>query len=349
MIDVSCQLVVEFLIIRTIYRHGCPNFPFGDGTEVDSRNRAIRKHTSEVRLPLLNGGRGIPIEADAHPFGDRTGTHTCLSIYIPRVECQAHDLELRLAVGRGFECIKLVNLIHLGIQKFPVSIRQALYQSCVSCIRINFLNYQSFRSLALVLVGTHRLHLLLPCFLAKHILLISSTNVRQDSVNRLGNAILTRTRTRHQHVHECRLVMHIVDVSEGGAPQVRPQSGEYRMCHRRFVNIWCPAYEQLNEWRKLLRHFGRKSNTRVILSIALQLITLPVILSVAKDLFTYTQRPPHDIRETPRLVPCARTPYRIHPLLPCFPIGGQEGRYPIRVIVTDIAEMARHREDKIVP
>ena len=165
-VDVRTELLVEGGIVGTIDGHLGADGTLGDGAEVDARDGAVGQHTVEVRLAFLDGGRGIPVEADAHALTDRAGADTGLPIDIAGVEGEAHNLEVGLRAGRGLERIKLVYLIHLCVKKSALCIGQSLYEGGVRHIGINLLDDQSFGSVALVLVGSLRLHFLLPLPLA---------------------------------------------------------------------------------------------------------------------------------------------------------------------------------------
>ena len=236
-VDVRTQLLVEVGIVRAVYGHLRADGPFGDGAEVDTADGAVGQYTAEVGLPLLNGGRGIPVEADAHPLAHTPRTDACLSVHIARVERQAHDLEMRLAPCRGFQGIELVYLVHLRVQETLLRIGQSLYECGISHVRIYLLNYQSFGTLSLVLVRPLCLHLLLPSLLALQVVAVACADVGQDAVDGVGDAVLPCPRARHQHVHQRSLVLHVVDVAEGGPPQVRGQCREHRMRHRRLINV----------------------------------------------------------------------------------------------------------------
>ena len=133
----------------------------------------------------MNGGRCIPVEADAHTLTHAPRTHTRLTVDIPRVECEAHDLEVRLAPCRCLERIELVYFVHLRVKKSFFGIGQSLYERGISHVRINLLNDQSFGTLALVLVCSLGLHLLLPFLFPLEVLLIPLTDIFQDMVNRV--------------------------------------------------------------------------------------------------------------------------------------------------------------------
>ena len=256
-LDVRTQLLLELRIIRAIHRHLRTDFPFRYRTEVDTADRSVRQYIAEVRLSLADGGRCVPVEADAHPFAHARCTHTRLSIHVPRVESQAHNLEVRLLVGIRLERIKLVNLVHLRVEKTLIRIRQTLHEGRIRHIRINLLDDQPLRSLALVLVRPLRTHFRLPFPFSAKVLLIPLPDVLQDIVDRLTDAVLSRTRFSHQHVHQGRLVKHVVDVPEVRFPQVRGKSRKYRIRHGRLVNLRCTAHEELDERRQTFGHHRR--------------------------------------------------------------------------------------------
>ena len=95
--DVRTKFFVKIRIISAVHGHFRTDGTLRYGAEIDARNRPIRKHIPEIRLSFVDGGTCVPIKADAHAFAHRACPHTRLTIHIAGVECQAHDLEMRLA------------------------------------------------------------------------------------------------------------------------------------------------------------------------------------------------------------------------------------------------------------
>ena len=56
----------------------------------------------------------------------------------------------------------------------------------------------------------------------------------------------------------------------------------------------------------------------------------------------------HDVWHLLRLVAVTCTAYGSHPLIGCFAVSGQHLGNPNRIIVADVPQMTRHREDEIV-
>ena len=259
----------------------------------------------------MNGGRCIPVEADAHTLTHAPRTHTRLTVDIPRVECQAHDLEVRLAPSRSLERIKLVYFVHLRVKKSFFGIGQSLYERGISHVRINLLNDQSFGTLAFVLVRPLALHLLLPFLFALEIITVPLADVLQDMVDRFADAVLARTRTRHEAAHQRGFMLHIVDIAEVRFPQMCAQRREDCMRYRRLVNLRCAAHQQFDERRQASRHLRRLIEFRV-LSYKFLFFTF-----FANGKYTL-----HDARHLLRLVAVARTANACQPFISCFAVGG---------------------------
>ena len=200
-LDVRTKLLVKLSIVCPIYRHFRADGLLGDGAEVDSRNRSVREHRAEIRLPLVDGGARIPIETDAHTLAHRRSAHTRLSVHITRVESEAHDLKVRLASCRGFERVELVDFVHLRVEEPFLRISQTLNEGRIRHVRVNLLNDKPFGTLSLVLVRPFSLHLRLPFLLTLKVLGIPLADVLQDTVHRLRDAILARSRPSHEAVH----------------------------------------------------------------------------------------------------------------------------------------------------
>ena len=131
--------------------------------------------------------------------------HTGLSVAVAGVEGQTHNLELLTALARSAQCVELVNLVHLGVEE--------------------------------ILVGTLRAHLLFPLPFTLQVLCVTLADVRHDVVDRLRDTVLTSTRSSHQHVHQRRLMQHVVDVAELHLIQMCCQGREHGMSHSRLVDV----------------------------------------------------------------------------------------------------------------
>ena len=256
-LDVGTQLLLERGIVCAVHGHLRPYLLPWNGAEVDAADGAVGQHLAEVSLPLADGGRCVPVEADAHPLRHRARAHTRLSVYIARVERQAHDLEMRLLVGIRLERIKLVYLIHLRVKNSSFRIGQTLNKGGIRHVGIYLLDDEPFGTAPLVLVRSLGLHLLLPLLLALHVLAVTQTDILQDVSDGVADAILPSPRLAHQAVHQRGFVVHIVDVAEGGLPQVRPECRKDGMRYGRLINLRRAAHEQLDEWRQSTGHRWR--------------------------------------------------------------------------------------------
>ena len=120
------------------------------------------------------------------------------------------------------------------------------HESRIGHIGIDFLNDESFWTRFFVLVGPFRIDLVLPRLLTPHVLRIAHADIRHDMVDGVGDTVLTGARSGHQTVHQRGLMPLVVDVAEIHLPQMHGQRGEYRMRHRRLVDIRCPRYQQVD-------------------------------------------------------------------------------------------------------
>ena len=121
---------------------------------------------------------------------------------------------MRLAPCRCLERIELVYFSHLRVKKSFFGIGQSLYERGVSHVRINLLNNQTFGTLTLVLVRPLALHLLLPFLFALEIVTVPLADVLQDMVDRFADAVLPRTRTRHEAAHQGGFMLYIIYIAE---------------------------------------------------------------------------------------------------------------------------------------
>ncbi len=183
-----------------------------------------------------------------------------MSIFIARVCCQTHDTEL-LASGT-LEGIKLVELIERSIEEMFLRFGRSHYESRVCHIRINLLDNQVFRSLALILVGTLAQHLILPRLLALQVFSIPLPDILHNEIDGPVHAALTRSGTRKQQRHQSRLVLHVVNIPEPRFPEMRSQRREDSVRHSRLIKFRRPRYQQLHQLWQFLRHLRR---VRIIL------------------------------------------------------------------------------------
>ena len=132
-----------------------------------------------------------------------------------------------------------------------------MHEGGIRHVGVNLLDDKPFGSVSLVLVRPLRLHLALPLALTAQVVEVAPANVGHDAVDGFGDAILPCSRSRHEHVHERCLVLHVVDIPEARLPEVCPKCGEYGMRHGRFVKRGRFANEQADKWRQCAGHWGR--------------------------------------------------------------------------------------------
>ena len=183
-----------------------------------------------------------------------------MSVFITRVCCQTHDTEL--LISATLERIKLVELIERSIEEMFLRFGRSHHESRVRHIRINLLDNQVFRSLALILVGTLAQHLILPRLFALQVFSIPQPDILHNEIDRPVHAALTRSGTRKQQRHQSRLMLHVVNIPEPRLPEMRSQRREDSVRHSRLIKFRRPRYQQLHQLRQFLRHLRR---VRIIL------------------------------------------------------------------------------------
>ena len=132
------------------------NLPLWYRAEVDTADRTVGQHVTEIPLSLGDSRCRIPVEADAYLLCHRPCSHTGLTVAVAGVKGKTHDLELLTASAGATQCVKLVYLIHLRIEEMPVSLRHTHHEGRVGHVGVNLLDNQSLGTLPLVLVGTLR-------------------------------------------------------------------------------------------------------------------------------------------------------------------------------------------------
>ena len=152
------------------------------------------QYVTEVTLAFGNRGRCVPVETDAHLLRHRLCAHARLSVAVAGVEGQTHNLELLTTLARSTQCVELVNLVHLGVEEMTVSLRHSQHEGWVGHIGVHLLYDQSLGTLALVLVGTLRVHLLFPLPFTLQVLCVTLADIRHDVVDGLRDTVLTRLR-----------------------------------------------------------------------------------------------------------------------------------------------------------
>ena len=158
------------------------------------------------------------------------------------------------AVYACFQGVKLLYLVHLGVEETSVSLCPSLHKGGVGDVGSDALDDNILGAMGLLLVGSLRAYLLLPLFFSQCALCITFVYVTHYSPDRLVYATFTSTCASHQYVHQGCFVLHVVDVFEACLPQVCSQGREYGVRHGRFVDVWSLADEVLDERRQLLWH-----------------------------------------------------------------------------------------------
>ena len=153
------------------------------------------------------------------------------------------------------------------------------HESRVRHIRINLLDNQVFRSLALILVGTLAQHLILPRLFALQVFCIPLPDIFHNEIDGPVHAALTRSSARKQQRHQSRLVLHVVNIPEPRLPEMRSQRREDSVRHSRLIKFRRSRYQQLHQLRQFLRHLRR---VRIILlpgTLNFEIRTLNSIIS----------------------------------------------------------------------
>ena len=214
----------------------------------------------EVALPLLDGGGGVPVEADGYFLGHAHRPYAGLSIAVSGVEGKAHDLKLLSAVARTAQSIELVYFVQLCVEEVAVRLGGAHHESGVGHVGVNLLDDQPFGTRTLILVGTFRVHLVLPLALALQVVFVAAAHVGHDAVDGFGDAILARAGACHEHVHQGGFVLHIVDVAEAYPPQMGGKRGKDGVRHGRTVEVGGAAQEEFDEGGQALGENRREGS-----------------------------------------------------------------------------------------
>ena len=109
----------------------------------------------------------------------------------------------------------------------------------VGHIGVYLLDDEVFRALALILVGALACHLVFPFLLPFQVLPVALSDVLHNHVDGHLHTVLTCTRTRQQTAHQGSLVLHIVDIPEGGLTEVCSKWREDGVCHGWLVYVRC--------------------------------------------------------------------------------------------------------------
>ena len=183
----------------------------------------------------MDGGRCIPVEPDGDALSDARCTHASLTVLVARIKGKAHNLELLIALP--LEGVELVYLIERCIEKMFLSLSRAHDECRIGHIGVYLLYDEVFRALALILVGALACHLLFPFLLPLQVLTVALPDVLHNHVDRHLHTVLACARTRQQTAHQGSLMLHIVDVLEGGLAEVCSKWREDGVCHGRLVYV----------------------------------------------------------------------------------------------------------------
>ena len=135
------------------------------------------------------------------------------------------------------EGIELVYLVERCIEEMFLSLSRAHDERRVGHIGVYLLDDEVFRALALILVGALACHLLFPFLLPVQVLTVSLSDVLHNHVDRHLHTVLTCARARQQTAHQGSLVLHIVNILEGGLAEVCGKWWEDGVCHGWLIDI----------------------------------------------------------------------------------------------------------------
>ena len=112
------------------------------------------------------------------------------------------------------------------------------------------------------------------------------------------------------------------------------------MCHGGLVNLRGIAQQQLDEGRQIVGHLWRTG------------FFLPGCSDIHRQRFTalaaYGQHTLHNAGHVAALMPLAGTLYGGPPTRLFLTVIGQEGSYPVGIVVAHVAHVAGHGEDEVV-
>lgn len=120
-----------------------------------------------------------------------------------------------------------------------LSLSRAHNEGRVGHIGVNLLYDEVFRALALILVSALACHLFFPFLLPLQVLTVALSDVLHNHVDRHLHTVLACARTRQQTAHQGSLVLHIVNILEGGLAEVCGKWREDGVCHGRLVYVRC--------------------------------------------------------------------------------------------------------------
>ena len=187
---------------------------------------------------------------------------------VARIKGKAHDLELLVALP--LEGVELVYLVERRIEEMLLSLSRTHHEGRVGHIGVYLLDDEVFRTLALILVGTLACHLLFPFLFPFQVLTVALSDVLHNHVDGHLHTVLACARARQQTAHQGSLVLHVVDILEGGLAEVRGKWREDGMCHGRLIDVWCLRQQQLHEFREMFGH--RRRSHFIIFRIGIRAI-----------------------------------------------------------------------------
>ena len=189
---------------------------------------------------MIDGGAGIPIVEDVYSLVHRTGHGASLPEGVSGVKGKTHDSPLSallLSLRTILYGIPQIYLVHQRIKEMSLGIIHALHEGCRCHIRIHFLYHQVGRTLRLILVRAHRIHLHLPLFLALHIHLVTLMDIGHDVADRSIHAALSGARRGHEHIHESGFVLYAIDIFKAHLIEVGCKRWKYGMSHGWLVDV----------------------------------------------------------------------------------------------------------------
>ena len=253
-----------------------------------------------------------------------------------------------MLVGLALEGIKEVQLVYLGIEKMILSLLHSEHECWVGHIDVYLLYHKPFRTFTPILVGSLAVAFILPFSFTFTLLGITSSDIRHDSVNRLGNRLLSASCRGAQNRTYCCFVLYIINVAESGFQEMRSKRRKYSLRYRWAIDGRCLRDEKLDELGQFLRHlmdvveigFG-------IMDIAeIFIIITPLSLRFAVSLLSQFDGCTHDAGHTVRLLSAAGTLHGGEGSLLVFAEGGDDLLDPCRIVIAEVAEIAGQGKDK---
>ena len=123
------------------------------------------------------------------------------------------------------------------------------HEGWVGHIGINLLYNQILRAFALILVGTLTHHFILPFLLTLQVFLVALTDILHDEIDRFLYATFTCACACKQTGHQGSFVLHVVDISESGSPEMGSERRKNGVRHGRLIDFRSLGYQQLHQFR----------------------------------------------------------------------------------------------------